>query len=301
MNKFLLTLGILASGAALTFNLHHRVVLAADAAAEARQAWLTQTQLLALAQTERATLAVRVKERREEVSRQRGGASQPDAEPLLALTNHARLTSAQSEQLLAELGFNWRTQPDYVVVSKENLKKVSVPGMKGMKLSDAACKVLAITPEERGALEATTRELSAEYNSWAQANVRREEPSGEVLAKYSLNPDAAYSQSLSNRFAHTVLGTLGQERSELLLSYAYDWMSGLGMYGGDPTTLTLTRYGGTNAPRLSMKLRQSFGTMVADVSPYQPFPEAFRPIFPGGWTDLAQREGFALPKEFPKK
>jgi hypothetical protein len=35
-------------------------------------------------------------------------------------------------------------------------------------------------------------------------------------------------------------------------------------------------------------------------SPFQQFPEVFRSLFPGGWTDLAQREGFELPKEFNK-
>jgi hypothetical protein len=39
-------------------------------------------------------------------------------------------------------------------------------------------------------------------------------------------------------------------------------------------------------------------TLSTYVSPHQPFPETFRPLFPGGWVDLAQREGFELPAEF---
>jgi hypothetical protein len=41
--------------------------------------------------------------------------------------------------------------------------------------------------------------------------------------------------------------------------------------------------------------------MSTDVSPYQPFAEAFLPLFPNGWPDLAQREGFELPKGFRKR
>jgi len=36
------------------------------------------------------------------------------------------------------------------------------------------------------------------------------------------------------------------------------------------------------------------------LTPYQ-FPEVLRPLFPKGWADLAEREGFKLPKEFQKK
>jgi hypothetical protein len=31
------------------------------------------------------------------------------------------------------------------------------------------------------------------------------------------------------------------------------------------------------------------------------FPKAFRPIFPNGWADVAEREGFELPKETEPK
>lgn len=41
--------------------------------------------------------------------------------------------------------------------------------------------------------------------------------------------------------------------------------------------------------------------MSTDVNPWQPFPEAFRPLFPGGWKELAEREGFELPKSFQPK
>jgi hypothetical protein len=42
---------------------------------------------------------------------------------------------------------------------------------------------------------------------------------------------------------------------------------------------------------------QDHSSSSGDVAPGN-FPDLFRSFFPGGWRDLAQREGFALPKEF---
>ena len=296
MNKLLLTLGSLTLSTVLVLRLHQGAVEAANAAAAARQQYLSQTRLLAQAQAQRQTLTLRLKERREELAGSQAAGANMASTPLLVWTNGTSLSPARSEQLLAELGFSWRNQPDYVVVRKESLKRISLSGIKRTRVTDAACQVLAITPDERGALKATASQLSAEYNAWAQANVHREEPPGDVVAKYSLGTDPAFSQSLSNRFTQVLFATLGPERAELLQSYAGDWMSGLGMLGGPPTTLTVRRYG----DRLNMEIRQAGNTMSTDVAPQQPFPAAFRPIFPGGWPDLAQRAGFELPKSFHK-
>ncbi len=51
--------------------------------------------------------------------------------------------------------------------------------------------------------------------------------------------------------------------------------------------------------RFSVELKQAGSTSYIDVSPGRPLPESFQPVFPGGWTELARREGFDLPKGFP--
>ena len=48
-------------------------------------------------------------------------------------------------------------------------------------------------------------------------------------------------------------------------------------------------------------LQRANSQMQTSVTPWQPFPQEFRTAFPGGWQELAQREGFELPKEFKKK
>ena len=121
------------------------------------------------------------------------------------------------------------------------------------------------------------------------------------LAKYTLPFDPQFSQSLSNEFAGGVIAALGAERGELMLDYASSWMLDLGIRGRAATILTIKRPS-AGQERLPFELRTpDGGTMYTDVSPYQPFPEAFRPVFPGGWSDLAKRDGFELPKEFQRK
>jgi hypothetical protein len=212
------------------------------------------------------------------------------------------LTAAQREQLLAELGFNWRTTGDYLIVSKETLRAISFGALRDAKLSDTACAVLSVTPDERASVDATAQSLNAALGDWTRTHAQREDPSGDVVAKYTLPTDADFSQSLSNQFASSVVGTLGDERGELLLQYAHQWMSELGMENPGSQTLTVSRYPNGDTSRLSFSVSQSTGAMMStDVSPYQPFPPAFQPLFPNGWSDLAQREGFALPPSFGGK
>ena len=67
-----------------------------------------------------------------------------------------------------------------------------------------------------------------------------------------------------------------------------------------PTTLTVERYKAGGEWQMNYRLAQAGGEMSTSVTPWQPFPEAFRALFPGGWEELAQREGFDLPSEFKK-
>ncbi len=59
-----------------------------------------------------------------------------------------------------------------------------------------------------------------------------------------------------------------------------------------PTTLMVERYKSGDEWQMNFTLKQAGNSMTTSVNPYQSFPEAFRPIFPGGWPDLAAREGF---------
>ena len=73
----------------------------------------------------------------------------------------------------------------------------------------------------------------------------------------------------------------------------------MGMLGSEPTTLTVhLSQIVNNERRYNYTLKSRHSTMTTSISPWQPFPEAFKPLFPGGWKDLATAEGFELPQEF---
>jgi hypothetical protein len=167
------------------------------------------------------------------------------------------------------------------------------------KLGAAARAALAITPDEQASIEAETQRLASDYDSWVQTHAQREEPSGKTVAKYILTPDPQYSENASNAFAGIIYSTLGPQRATLLEQYSSTWMTSLGMWGmgqgnDQSTSLTITREGDS----LMLNVRQAMSSMSCGISPVQPVPDAFRPLFPGGWKELAEREGFELPKEF---
>jgi hypothetical protein len=243
------------------------------------------------------------------------------AEKILSGAALENLSAAESEQLLAELDFSWNTTGDYLIVNKKSLPGISFDGMKGMKLTDVVRAVLAITPAEQSAIEAMTKQLGDARTDWAKEHVQRTEPSGDVLAQYSLPVDAEFSQSQLAIFTNGIFSVLGTERGQWLQNHSIGWMMDVGLRNGQdfskvpehpraimpiaeyktqPTTLTLERYKSGDEWRINYSLKQAGNSMSTSVSPWQSFPEAFRPIFPGGWEELAAREGFELPADFKK-
>lgn len=306
MKRGLLAFLILAMGTTVFCAFHSANSGLRGELAAKKVAWQTQTRQLAQLLFEKQQVLERVSETRQQLAAQPPiPAHQQIDGKILTGDSLGNLSAAEREQLLAELEFNWNTTGDYLIVSKKSLAGISLAAIKGTTLTDAARAVLAITPEERAAVETMTQRLMADYTVWAEAHVQRAEPSGDVVAKYTLAADEAFSQSQSNRFVSEVIAALGPERGELLRRYSYQWMSELGMNNTTlskrETTMIVKRYNAGDESRLGFELQHAGGGMSTDVSPWQPFPEAFRSIFPNGWTDLAKREGFELPKSFQKK
>jgi hypothetical protein len=303
MKRLLIAFFVFTAGASLLCGLQKTTTETRREIVSSKEAWATHTQWVARATAERADL----EEQMRELKRRLAESPVPDGtrKRIAALFPHSgrTLTPEQREQLLAEFGFNWNTTDEYLVVSKQTLHSINLDTVKGSKLTGPVCDVLAITPDERAAIDTTMKQLADAYKSWATSHVKREEPSGDIVANYTMPTDAELSQSLSNRFVTEIMQTLGKERGELLEDYASDWTTALKMTGtvSNDTTMVVKRYGSDDQPRLSVELRQAGSGMTTDVSPWQPFPEAFKPLFPGGWPDLAAREGFQLPQEFKKQ
>ena len=296
MKKLLLSLVLLAAAVTLFYALHLCTSRLSSQAAFLAQGWNEQSQQLAQARLQLTVTEERVRTLKHNLAAE--PAPVPAAAPPSLTANLDNLTPEQTEKLLAELGFDWESTGSYLVISKNTLHHLSVDAVRGVKLTDVVCQVLAIAPEERAALEAMTQRLGADFKAWAETHVQRDEPTGNVVAKYTLPTDPAFSLSLSNTFTSGVTATLGAERSALFLNYAGSWMSDLGMYGGDPVSMVVKRYNAGGETHLGLEVRSGHGSMSTDVTPHQPVPEAFRLMFPNGWPDLAAREGFDLPKSF---
>jgi hypothetical protein len=297
VKRLVLVLAFLASLAGAVCAMHRATVRLRREVEEGAQALLAETQSIVQARTQLTSITEKVRDLKRLQAQQSLAAGSSAGAPGSG-AGSSRLSPDQSEQLLSELGFNWASSGDYLMVSKDTLRAISLKGVSGRGVSQAACEVLAITPAERQQIEAAAQSVADQYKAWALTDAKRTEPSGDVVAQYSLPQDRDFSLSLSNSFVRGVVDTLGEERGSLLLSYSGDWMTGLGMFGGD-SSLTVKRYQSGDEPHLTYVVENAGNSMSSDVSP-QNFPEAFRPLFPNGWTDLAAREGFALPKAFQK-
>ena len=266
---------------------HHRLEASAT-----RQAWLTQTELLAQARIQLTAVKTQVQDLENLLK---------EIRPPSSLPSWASLTfpsAEQSEKLLDEMGFNWNSTGDYLVVSKATLGVILLKGMHGFTLNDIPCQVLAITPNERLIIESLAQNLGANCANWVKEHAQRDEPSGDILARYTLPADLEFFQSLTNNFANGLVATLGRERGNLLFYYSRERMMKLGDYGAGLTSLTVKRCQLGHEPSLAVDLRSQGITYSSSVGGAPPFPEYFQPLFPNGWSDLANREGFEQPMVF---
>jgi hypothetical protein len=320
MKRAFLAILILGTGTTVFCAFHNAVGKIQRESALHEAAWQTQTQQLAELHFEQQDLVDLLGETKQLLAGQLPVPALTALEEKVisgaVLTN---LSATESEELLAELGFNWNTTGDYIMVSKKSLDGISFDGMKGVKLTTAAIGTLAITPDEQAAIETMTRQLGATRAVWAREHVRRTEPSGDVLAQYTLPADAEFSQGQMAMFTNCIFGVLGSQRGQWLQEHSLQWMMDSGLVTGpdlskvpaefqailplsdhlnQPTVLTLHRYQAGNDWGINYDLQQAGNGMSTTVNPWQPFPAPFLAIFTGGWKELAAREGFELPKEF---
>lgn len=297
MKKVLLSLTILCAGAGAFHLGRLSTGHLQEEAGTLRQAWMDETQRLATAQAEGAGLAERVGELKRTLA-----ATKPARENELwsALqTNRAdRLPEDLQERLREEFSFSWQSFQDYILVSKPTVSNLRLRVLQpDGKLNDVAATTLAITPEERGQLEAAIEQVKTDFKDWALTHVQRAEPADDVVASYSL-PGAG---SIRTNFFTAASGAIGRERTELIRDTAGTWMQEMGV-SARSTKLTIRREMVGDEARLKAELREdgrdrTFYLPLAS----QGFPKALLPLFPNRWADLAAREGFELPVVARKK
>jgi hypothetical protein len=320
MKRALLAILILVTGTTIFCSLRGAVIATQRECAIQKSAWQTQTQQLVQLRFEKSQLAEHWRETERQISRQTSlPALTQLEEKILSGVSLQNLSAAESKQLLAELDFNWHTTGDFIIVSKPSLAGILFNGLKGTKLTEAARAVLAVTPDEQMAIEAITQQLGDTRTAWDKEHVQRTEPNGDMVAQYTLPADAEFSQSQVSVFTNGILSVLGDQRAQWLQDHSVGWMQDSGLLTGpdiskippefqsmmpisdhqnQSTSLTLNRYQSGDEWNVNATLKQAGNNMTYGISPWQPFPAAFSPLFPGGWKELAQREGFQLPKTF---
>ncbi len=296
MNKILLALIILGAGAGGFLTARQSTTQLQQKANATREAWVVQTQLLAVAQSDQAGLREHIRKLKHALA-QSSAVEDKGLWSALQTNRAGQLTPELRAGLLEELGFNWQSSEDYVVVSKETVRDIQITATKDGKLTDIAATVLAMTPAERAEVEGSIQRLRTDFADWASSHVERSEPKGEVVAQYTL-PSA---MSLSNNFAAGVFQAVGKERAQLIVWSAWDRLRRVIGYDWDPWTLIVKRHGVGDEQRLEFETSSPILTNGPYSLSDHAVPRAFLPIFPNGWADVAKREGFELPKESQEK
>jgi hypothetical protein len=302
MTKILMMLAIFSAGAGGFLASRQSTAQRQQEANAACADWLGKTQLVAAAESEQTRLMERVQELKQTLA-QTSVVGMNGLWSALQTNRADRLPPELRERLLDELGLNWRSSEHFIVVSKETVRSIGMQVIRGSKLTDMGVAVLAVTPEERGQVEAAIERVRTDFRDWLAVHLQRRDPQDDVLADYELAADAAMVHSISNTF-HTALAQgLGRERAELIVTASQTrlWLGSLGIVE-ESWRFTVKREMVEGQPRLKVELRGNKSTF----SNYLPLqnnylPGALRQIFPNGWADLAEREGFELPAEYEKR
>lgn len=215
--------------------------------------------------------------------------------------NFSEIPASLVPELRAELGVSGNTAADFVLISKPTLRTLSPPSPRGKDaLPDSFCALLAISPQQKQQLEAALGSARADFAAWAKQNVRRDGAEGETVCKYVLPMDQEVCGSLSNRLMSAVADSLGSQRAELFRTYSDTWFQiEMGYLGGVTNTLSVLRQPNGLCYELRRNGPAPFGQMSEGPGLINEkyFPPAWRNVFPGGWTEVSQREGFELPQK----
>lgn len=295
MNKIFLALVILGAGTGGFVAARHSTINLQREASATRESWIVQTQALSDAQSESARLAERIGELKQNLRQAEAAVNHNRLWSVLETNRTGHLSPDLREHLLEELAFNWNSSEAFIVVSKETLLDLHIrtigqrPPWKG-KLTDPAAAALSLTLQERSQIETAMERVTKEVKDWAISHTERSEPRGDVLAQYTVQGFPA--ESINTNFFTDLFSAIGKERTELIRPYAGVWMNGL---SDKPMTMIIKRFSEGDQQVLKASVRpqnQTFNRI-----PQLSFPQAFLPLFPNGWADVAEREGFELPEE----
>jgi hypothetical protein len=205
-------------------------------------------------------------------------------------------------ELRAELNFPANTSSDFVLISKPTLQILRPPSPnRNDKLSDTFCALLGIASDQREKLQSALSNARHEFADWGKQNLQREDAQGDTLFRYTLPAGEDFANSVTNRLLATISDTIGSQRTGLFRAFAEDWFQiETGYLGGVTNTLAVLRQPDEKGQlALFYKLTRegnnsSMSEGPGEIHP-QYFPPAWRNLFPGGWAEVARREGLEFP------
>jgi len=308
MKRLLLALTILTTAAACVLALSKGAADAKEQLRAAQSAWQEETQRLAEVQSQQAGLLAQARSLQRESGTWPVQSSVPPALAEFLSSNDVKNASAKMQaELLTALGPGSISSPGYVLVTKESLKNSRLKPLKSAgraKLTDSVCGVLAITQEERQAVETAFTGAWDRVATWAQANIQRDGPSSNMLVRYTIPADQGFERGSTERLFGETKDAI--ERAQLLNNYFQHFRLYEDGAIGDRTNI-LEIYRVSNPP--GIKYRGGWAWVgggeaintYPEPIPTNGFPAAFSFIFPGGWEEIAEREGFELPPEVKRK
>lgn len=310
MKKILLALIIVATAGAWFSALSIAKVRARQQLRREEGTCSTLTQQLAAVQTTREALTAEVNRLQVEAGRSGSAVAVAPALADFLLSKNGRMASPDiQDKILAEVKRGGGLSADYALVSKAALRAAAVRPLKSFpdvtRLTDTVRGVLAITPEEQQSVELAFARAFEGLAAWAKANVQREGPSENTLVRYTIPADPAFEKASTEALFSDISAIVGEERGELMRSYfEYFRIYEDGAIGSRTNILEIDRVTGqsTLGYRAGWKWDKS-EAMNTDPEPIKPnkFPVAFSFVFPGGWPEVAQREGLELPEAFTHK
>jgi hypothetical protein len=202
--------------------------------------------------------------------------------------------------LRRELGIGWDSSDEYVLVSKRVLTRIGLHAFSSPpRITDTVRAVLAISPAEESQIKAVVQALRDEQIIQA----RRLEPEGDILAHYVIPADDTnLEENISNRFAVGVTTALGRQRADVFLDTGWrELRSALPMVGTEAVTFTIRRPAADGEQKLTWQIEKGAAVTSGEVR-YAHHPSMwFSRVFPRGWREVAERNGFELPDDFEKR
>jgi hypothetical protein len=268
--------------------------------------WFESTRRLEELQSERDHLAEQVRElRSEEAIQPASHPMDPAVAEFLSSNDVRRASAAMQQRIIAALGPNYVSSASFILVAKDALQNSRLTPLQGFpksgKLKDSVCGILSITPEERQAVENAFAATFERVSDWAKANVQRDGPTNDMLVRYTISVDQKFERGSTEKLFTDIKAAVGEERSHLLENY-FQWSRVYtdGAIGDRTNILEIHRL--SRPPGLGYRAgwkwesSESINTYPEPITTNK-FPAAFRFLFPGGWEEIAQRDGFELPEE----